>query len=537
MSADGSADPRIAKLAGILRNRRERIRNFIKFTPKEGQERRNLDDLYPEQEEIVSDREKYSQNLYLKPRNVGAGTILQADDVMYATVTRDPVSTLVVVHDDEAKKRHMERYREFWGNLPPYLKRDAYKNNEDELILKDRNGQPGASFRSLIASGKSEGKGSTFQRVHFTEVGDYEEGRAENLVGSVLAAVHPGPHFAVVVESTSKGPGRYFARLWAEKQLDENWHCRFFKWSRNPIYTRTVPNPRRFEDSLTDEERIVQRAHHLSLEQLAFRREKVSMTGLTTFRHYYPLTPEEAFWGGGVGFFPEERLAGMLAAAPKTGRKRGLYRFEQWSPLKLYAIGVDVSHGLGKEGNQGKGGDFSVIQVVDHMGNQVAVWSDDRTAPQVVAEQVVLLASEYGNALVLIEANGPGIVTLQRMRQIGYPYLWLDNGKDFVTWGTSVRGQTVGGKQAIFHHARQKLIDNTVSVLDSVTIDELQSVRENAKGTIEGSGRYDDHAMAWVLAIWCMKRIEAHYHDPVKAMDALWHFGSSARKPTTPFGR
>ena len=100
MSADGSADPRIAKLAGILRNRRERIRNFIKFTPKEGQERRNLDDLYPEQEEIVDDRDKYSQNLYLKPRNVGAGTILQADDVMYATVTRDPVTTLVVVHDD-----------------------------------------------------------------------------------------------------------------------------------------------------------------------------------------------------------------------------------------------------------------------------------------------------------------------------------------------------------------------------------------------------------------------------------------------------
>lgn len=464
---------------------------------------------YPEQIELLRAFMGYRRVFVLKSRQVGCGTLRQAYDFHYGYTCQDPVSTIVAAHTEDAVGVHIDRYKQFWNTLPEPLRRKASRENLKELVFDN-----GTAFRGVTALGVGGGRSFSYQRAHFTELAYWGE-RAQSAYAGIENALHVGPHFSMCVESTPNGPGNFYAHLAETAMRDPEWMFLFLPWTMNPNYALSIPDPRKFLESLTDEERRLMRqpvmAHTvdgqvalppMTMEQVAWRRVKVSGAGLMQFRYDYPLTVDEAFASGGSAYFDPDALSSMLFRASRPEVSMRVY--EHPTVSKRYVVGVDAGWGAGS--------DYSVITVLDHFGDQVAVWSDNRTLPHVVGEKAVEIALKYGSALLLIEDNGPGRESLKRASQVGYGKLWTDDkGKSFVTSAN----QFSSLKMEIFSHARTRMATKPAPVIrDWFTIRELLSIRENGKGGIGGADKKnDDHAMSWVLALWACKRIETFEFD------------------------
>ena len=78
--------------------------------------------------------------------------------------------------------------------------------------------------------------------------------------------------------------------------------------------------------------------------------------------------------------------------------------------------------------------------------------------------------------------------------------MWKDTkGKDWVTHK--------GNKELAYSFARQMVNGDGLELNDHQTIQELMHVREE-RGRIEGQdGYHDDHADAFVLAVWALRRL------------------------------
>ena len=94
--------------------------------------------------------------------------------------------------------------------------------------------------------------------------------------------------------------------------------------------------------------------------------------------------------------------------------------FEHPKTDHRYCIGVDVS--------VARHGDYSCIQVLDHMGYQVATWHG-HIDPFDFAEVVGELASYY----VIMDfdwGNNHGLTTIRKLQDMGYPNLYVEQAVD-----------------------------------------------------------------------------------------------------------
>jgi hypothetical protein len=447
--------------------------------------------------------------LVVKPRNIGCGTIVQARDFHHGWAAIDPVATIVMAHEGDATKRHLARYRDYHGSLPSQLRHPISVDNLNTYQFADTK----AVFQCATAGGKGGGKGFTFQRAHFTELAYYDV-NPRDVFMSVTATLHEGPHYAVTVESTSNGPDDFFHELAQNARKDANWEFLFFGWQEHTQFAMTPASDWR----RTDEEERLALQLGVSDAQLAWRRDKIIRGGLDAFHKYYPSTVEEAFLSGGESYFPGTLLE-IAGALEERKDPRRIY--EKYNPRKRYSIGVDAGHGVGK--------DYSVIQVVDHLGRQVAVWADNTTRADSVADIACELGMMYGGALLCIEAMGPGLVTLARAQQLDYPNLYGDKGKA----GFHTSRQS---KELVFGHARQVIGEGNFLLVDRMTVNELINIRESETGKIEGAkGKHDDHAMAWVLAIWAVRRLPTGTQGAHEVLSERMGLGQQRLRATLPF--
>ena len=117
----------------------------------------------------------------------------------------------------------------------------------------------------------------------------------------------------VVIESTANGMGNFLHELWNEaKSGENNYTPHFYTWWQDPEYRF----PGQVLEDLSEEEVLLQRTHQLSLEQLAWRREK-QRDLRASFPQEYPEDDVTCFLAGGRCCFDtralpaaEQRIAG-----------------------------------------------------------------------------------------------------------------------------------------------------------------------------------------------------------------------------------
>lgn len=508
---------------------------------------------------------RHRETVIAKGRNQGVGEITQKFMAWFAAQAPDALNIAVLAHTEPARDRHIERFQYNINSLPTAIRPPQISKTNEKFVFSK--GKKNTQVVGMTQGGKTgKGQGFTFQMTHMTECGMYKsEEDAQATVGSLTATMHrSSSYYFLVKESTSESPDSWWQREVTRAQNPKSGvNFRFFPWAINPSHREPFPNDharREFMDSLsTDEQQAIRlydnylvslaktHPHNvqwiadnypfllaLSPEALHWRRRKLENSYGNTFylfAHDYPMTVDEAFLSGGMGWFDPTYLS-EVRCLPGVKTRDGAEVWRHPEHDCRYAVGVDVGEGVG--------GDYSVICVVDHKLRQCFVWADNRTAPESVGELAVRVAATYHNAKLLIESNKRGAEAIKAARNLGYQNFYLEKSatgsmRDWVTRGN----QFGSNKEMLYGHARTQMNAKRVEIADPMTLSELRSIGLDSRGSIGGRDKkHDDRAMAWVLAVWCARRIQNWQLDVDAEIDRALHIRPvSAPKRVLPFTR
>jgi hypothetical protein len=194
--------------------------------------------------------------------------------------------------------------------------------------------------------------------------------------------------------------------------------------------------------------------------------------------------------------------------------EKGLLKiFENPKDSLRYCIGVDVAEGL-------EHGDYSCIQVLDHMGNQVATWSG-HVDPFDLAEIVAKIGHFYKKAWTLIERNNHGLTTIRKIQELNYPNLYVEQSVDdaYVDRLTRRAGflTTTKTKPLIIDNLVHLLRQGESGIVDKELIDELRTYVVDARGITNAQpGCFDDRIMAYAIALFGLNSMPRKHRQNFK---------------------
>lgn len=463
--------------------------------------------------------------IVLKARQVWISTYVAAR-FWRDTTHRSGQHTLVIAHDLKTASNVFDYYYRFHANYRPFGGIIGIPQLESDRKDALEYGN-GSWIKIQTASNANIGRSFTLRRVHFSEYGFYGD-QARAMMAAVMSAVPDDPDTEVIVESTANGIGNEFHQMWQRAVAGESeWIPYFFAWWQHPEYVRDVLP--RFV--LTESERDLQRTYHLALEQLAWRRWKIQndLNGdEELFKQEFPSCPEEAFLASGRPRFPlvaiakmpviRDGLEGGLEMQELAGRKKLIFLPRERGELTIYrkpetsrqyVIGADSAEGI--DVNDGKGQadpDYAVGHVLDRDTGEQVAHLRARLTPSEFGWQLYLLGIYYCWAQQVLEANGPGLASIDSLLKHGYPADLLYHRVRTPDQDPSERADLVGFKTTIVTRPQLlSLLDEAIRTLSILvhhpnTVSELRTFVIKANGRAEHqAGCHDDEVISLGLGV------------------------------------
>lgn len=454
-----------------------------------------------EQIKIIETLEMDGDLLVLKPRQIGSSTIICAYLFWKAFTSKDPVTFAVLSHKLASSKHLLAIIKRFWENLPSTLKAPLAVDNTTELRFKN-----GAGIIAVSAEGKGGLRSFTCSILLMSEYAFAEN--PEELKATALASLNNGK---LIIESTAN----YFNdALHKEIMLYErglvHWNYLFFPWFDHSEYSTPLKENEDFE--MDDEEKELVLQYHLTIEQIIWRRSKMSKIGRDKFTREFPISLEEAYKMTGNTYFTHEDLKYIQ---PVSVEAIDIVILEDVKPDDRYSIGVDVSAGVSR--------DYSVIYILSKMTNQpVCIYRSNKITPVELAEVIFDLSQKYNDALTIVESNNYGNTVINELRHLGFKRFWMDSdGRDWLTTSKS--------KVQMFENLKEDIRNGIIRNIDNITLAELRSLQVNERGTIiipENLSSHGDSAIALSLSSIALKDVKL----PEKTFLPSWIRSNRASK-------
>lgn len=440
----------------------------------------------------------------LKARREGFSSLVlglfAVDDLM----NENPTETLVISYRDDATQTFRKRYRTF---LTSYGARKLGHSVEDiqqspaildqvakqmlsidssEFELRHNK----AHFYCGTASARVGGRGGVVQKLLFSEAAFYpdkKEMRAKEIIEGTLRQVDIASGW-VFVESTANGDMNHYAKMWNDAVAGESrFKPRFFSW----------------KEYYTEEE---------------FELIKREFTDKRMIAQEYPLTAEEAFLSSGDRFFDPRISSNIKIEEPKEIIGSWSY-YRNFEPGHRYSGGGDVAEGVGQHN--------STIVIIDYdalvdVGDRkiqkpkvVAVYSDNRVKPDILAYEFQNGGNRYGNCIMAPERNNHGWATITKLKEI-YFNLYIDE-KDQLGWLT-----TLANKPKMMTDLRTAVHQDLIDISDkalrqeiiSYPATDLNSARVDEEDETQGHfDRVIAIAIAWQMRAWATVGINPELRD------------------------
>jgi hypothetical protein len=442
-----------------------------------------------EQVEIINTLMCKVTTFILKPRQIGATTIILAFLFWLAYMAETPLVIVLMAHKQTPAKKLLKRIKFMWENLPADLKPPLQSSNSTELVF-EHNGA------GIYARGGQDDGGVRSETIHYMHITEINfTPNAQELLTTAKSAVNNNP---LILESTANHQGdplhEEIKKYQTGKYNREKYRFVFFSWLQHEEY-QTNPAGYRFNA----DERRFQDETNCTDSQLAWRQDMIAKFGYEKFIREYPISVQEAYRVEGNTFFKHNDFVTIAEIEDAAGDWHKFVVDEKGEPLidpdDVYAIGVDVGGGVGKN--------YTVIDVTSKKrGDTVLKWKSNKIDPIRAAEYVVLIAKMF-NAKVLIEANNHGLAMIGAVQNLGYNNLWLDeNGKH---WNTNLKT-----KYMLFENLRTYIRNGHISYLDATTMLEASMVIDD-NGLIkfgENNDSHCDHIMAKALSQYCLNSVQ-----------------------------
>ena len=333
--------------------------------------------LYDFQEKSLKSFMKHDYNIVLKARQLGLSTLTAGYALWMMTFQQDK-NILVIATKQETAKNLVTKVRVMHANLPGWLKQPCVEDNK--LSLRYKNG----SQIKAVASSEESGRSEALSLLIIDEAAFID--KIDTIWGAAQQTLATGGRALVI--STPNGVGNFFHKTWVGAENGTN-DFNFIKlhWSVHPE------------------------------REQEWRDEQDKLLGPS-------LAAQECdcdFITSGRGVIDGLLLEKMKESSVREPiEKRGIdSNYWIWQPpnyTKNYVVSADVS--------RGDGTDYSAFHIIDvETLEQVAEYKG-KISTQDFGNMLVNVASEYNNALLVVENNNIGWAAIQQVIDREYPNLF-----------------------------------------------------------------------------------------------------------------
>ena len=351
------------------------------------------------------------------------------------------------------------------------------------------------------------------------------------------------PNGSMILESTANGLNR-FSELWNKAISGESplWKPFFFSWIQDRLmfadeykeYSKRYKNlygqPLTVEELNETETALYSKG--ATLQQLMWRRLKISNSSEEKFCQEFPSTPIEAFISTGSNIFSTEIVYSRLNNIHRIEYKKLpadaspiLKKHQQYLSIwklptrkQRYYIGVDCGEGLGGDY------DYSVISIIDKDGFQCAEWRSNKVKPYEFTEVVYALATFYNRGLLVIEKASAGHTIIDRIKN-DYHYANIfkykaydqktGKSKRHLGWNTDSKSKPMMISDMQEYFEKGQVLINSKMLLEEMKLFEYteKTTGDTKKSSMKAASGHDDTVMAFAMAIQGLK--SGQYYFPV----------------------
>lgn len=454
----------------------------------------------------------------------------------------------VLVADVEGQSKNMMTlYKRAIKSMPDDYHLSPHEGSAKNKILQER-----GNIISVGSMRNPDGLRSSDNAIlHATEIGLWkstDNNKPEDLMQSLVNSIENVSQTMIVLESTAKGVGNYWHRIWNEDNVYTPIFVAWYEASKN-ILQIDDEERKAIYNSLSDDE-IVYWNLGATLDGIAwYRKQLKSMSGdKWRMQSENPATPAEAFQGTGNRVFPvsivesnklyirEPQLFGIYSdsltgydafsnihlvpsASGQIKVWKDVERDQHYS--NRYIVSVDI-------GGASKGADYSVITVIDRLYlmqggcEEVVARARLHITHYNLAWLAARIAYYYEKALLVIENNSlkpsdaeNGYLTvlseIVHFYDNMYTYMSPEKIKETpeVKWGFFTNKST---KSAIINELYKRLETNSYIEYDKEMFEELSVYEIDEFGKYNAAeGYHDDIIMSTAIGL----HVSANYSLPL----------------------
>ena len=428
--------------------------------------------LYPFQEGVLKLLNNNERNIILKSRQLGIST-LSAGMALWQMIFQKDTNVLVIATKQDTAKNLVTKVKFMYENLPSWLKLGFEENNK--LALRLKNGSQVKAVSAASDAGRSE----AISLLIIDEAAFIEGNRIEEIWASSQQTIATGGRALIL--STPNGTGNFFHKMWARGEEGTNgFNCIRLPWTVHPE---------------RDEAWRTQQEDELGPRMASQECDcDFTTSGNTVF------TPELLNYYDTLTIDPSER----------RGIDGSFYVWEYPDYSRKYIVVADVARGDSQ--------DYSAFHIIDIEECKQIGEFKSQIGTKEFGHMLVAVATEYNNALLVIENANIGWNTIQVVIDKGYQNLYyspkgeaatnaeayLAKGYDTIDPSKMVPGFTMSMKTRPLTIGKLDayMREKSIIIQGKRTIEEMRTfIWKNGRAEAQG-GYNDDLVMSLATACY-----------------------------------
>jgi len=334
-------------------------------------------ELYEFQEKSVREFKDHRFNIILKARQLGISTLTAGYALWMMTFHQDK-NVLVIATKQEVAKNLVTKVRVMHANLPSWLKQRCVEDNK--LNLRYMNG----SQIKAVSSGPEAARSEALSLLILDEAAFID--KIDDIWTAAQSTLTTGG--SCIALSTPNGVGNWFHKTWVDAEEASGMF--------NPIKLHWTVHPDRGEEWRKEQDTLLgigSAAQECDCDFLTSGTGVIDATLLENLRKNHCKDPLE-----------------------RRGVDANMWVWEQPNYSKDYIVCADVG--------RGDSADYSAFHVIELESlTQVAEYKG-RINTKDFGNMLVSIATEYNDALLIVENNNIGWATIQQIIDRDYPNLF-----------------------------------------------------------------------------------------------------------------
>lgn len=460
-----------------------------------------------------------------------------------------------ISHESEATKRLFNKVDDNLLHMEDWLK-PFYIPGKRTAQGDITNAFANSKFYIGTAGARAFGRGDTIHYAHLSEISRWQ-GAGEVMTGIIRAVPLNDPNTWIVKETTANGEGNVHHTEYRKAERKESeFKAHFFPFFEYKGYR--VPGAV-IADHTEEEKKLLRRFPkedekknngYIDDEVLMWRRQMIASLNVEDgrpsedmFRQEFPVDSKEAFLFSGNPIFPVEPLQEYYDAAPKPKYRGNLEGIPPNQVLDETDRGYLRIFELPKKGEQyiifadtGQVHDRCSAHVVNKKTWRLAAVFHGQIQSNHFGRELNKLGHAYNKALIAVESNNMGQSTIDRLRELEYPNIYM---REVLNEKTKRVTKEYGfyttnkSKALIVGNMQDLLRTGEIPFLDLETADEMKTYVRLPDGSMGASeGNFDDRVIS-VCGVYYILKLHPFVEQSVSNHNNVKTAASRMRKLRT----